>query len=90
MKLFFGCKALGNILTVANKTMVIRIIEKFGGRIGKRLIHILNYEHMEDLMTEALRCTLALVKADDLRFNRELIGVGLVPALSKCMNCKNS
>lgn len=89
MKLFFGCKALANILAVANAATVSRIIDKYGGRISKRLVHILNYEHMEDLMTEALKTTHLLIKAGNIRFNRELIGVGLVPALSKYMNCKD-
>lgn len=88
IKLFFGCKALSNILTISTPELLTRIIKRFGSRLAKRLVHILNYEHMEELMTEALQCTLLLVKAQNSMFNKELVVVGIVPTLAKYINCK--
>lgn len=51
IKLFFGCKALRNILAIASTENKDRVIKRFGSRLAKRLVHILNYEHMEELMT---------------------------------------
>jgi hypothetical protein len=88
IKLFFGCKALSNILVISTPELRSRIIKRFGSRLVKRLVHILNYEHMEELMTEALKCTLLLVNGQDSFFNRELVFVGIVPTLCKYMACK--
>lgn len=81
LKLFFGVKALRNILTVCSKLMSDRIIMKYGIRVSKRLVHILNYEHMEELMTEALKCLLLIISANDERINLEFVVVGIVPTL---------
>jgi hypothetical protein len=84
MKLSFAMKAFANILAIANAENTARIMEKFGHRLSKRLVHIINYEHMQELMSEALRCCLLMVQAADEKFNRDLLHVGIVPTLTKC------
>jgi hypothetical protein len=54
LKLLFGCKVLRNILTISNHSLKEKIIRKYALGITKRLVILLNYEHMEELMTEVL------------------------------------
>ena len=49
-------KGLPSDLKIAYDTQAVKekIIRRYALGITKRLVHLLNYEHMEELMTEVL------------------------------------
>ena len=54
LKLYFGCKAIKNILMVCTQAITYEILDKHGKRLIKRFVDILGYEHMEDSIIEVL------------------------------------
>jgi hypothetical protein len=86
LRLFFGVKALHNILKVCSKKVTDQLIAKFYKRFGKRLVHVLNYDHMEELMTEVLQCVLLLTQSNHETLQVDFVTHGIIPALQKYVN----
>lgn len=78
MKIYFGCKALKSILLVSPAKLINELIEKFGRRLFKRLIVVLEYQHLPDSMTEALHVIVLLTNLMDHNVTSEMVVAGLV------------
>ena len=54
LRLFFGIKTFRKILSLGNERTIIYVIDRFTPRLAKRLVHLLGYQHMQDVASEVL------------------------------------
>ena len=88
MKIYFGCKALKSILMVSSVDLTRQILKRHSHRLIQRLVVVLGYEHLPDVLVEALAITVLLTNLMDYEMITEMVTVGLVLQLNKFIDIR--
>ena len=84
LKVYFGVKALKNILLVATPRVIGQIMERFNSRrLINRLVRILTYEHITDAVMETLHVIALMTNIYDPEVTSFFVSAGLIFELSR-------
>ena len=90
LRLVFGCKALRRILSTVDQAQISQIIHSYGKGLSKRLVHLLGYTSMRNMVIEVLWSLVNLTSVRSTEIADDMVEHGIVEVLINFLDEKMS